>query len=103
MKRIWTLVVALWAVLWAWMTNADTQFLISSSGEEWQSFPEECEPVLSWYKVSYFLRVPYPGQPGMYSSKWTTTKVEAYTVMEAAGKLGLKPGYNCFVSRQMRV
>jgi len=101
MKRIWTLVVALLAVLWAWITNAETQFLVSSSEEESWGTASGCDPVLSWYKVSYFVRVPFPGQPGMFSGKWTTTKVEAYTALEAAMKLNLRPGYNCFVSRQM--
>jgi len=51
------------------------------------------------YDVKYLERVPFPGQPGMYSSVYVTKTVLATTSDAAAAALGLKAGYNCFVSK----
>jgi len=51
------------------------------------------------YDVKYLERVPFPGQPGMYSSVYVTKTVLAYTSDAAAAALGLRAGYNCFVSK----
>ena len=51
------------------------------------------------YDVKYLERVPFPGQPGMYSSVYITKTVLATTSDAAAAALGLRAGFNCFVSK----
>jgi len=66
-----------------------------------RSLANACTPVKQAWKVKYFKRVPFEGQPGMVKGVWTTEIVEAYNPEEAAKKIGpkLRPGYNCFVTR----
>lgn len=78
----------------AGITGKETTISVSSCREC-------CQPTLKTFKVSHFIRVP-SAVPGMFDHKWVSEIVEAYTADEAAEKLGLKAGYNCFVSCQIR-
>lgn len=64
---------------------------------------DACAPVLRPYRVKYFKRLPIAAQPGMFTTEWTMEKVDAYNREDAAHKVGpgLRPGYNCFVTRVM--
>lgn len=104
MSKLIAIIVAIVTIVLAWLTGRKGEIFISLVGEESKETRETiaaCEPVLSWYTVSFFERVPYPDQPGMFGSKWVKEKVQAYSALEAAAKFGKRPGYSCFVSRQM--
>jgi len=61
-----------------------------------------CAERTAWYMVSYSERVSsgyfFQGVE-MTTSVWTHQLVEAHDYAEAADLLGLRAGYNCFVSR----
>ena len=63
---------------------------------------EYCEDLTFDYKVSYFERVEvgmFQGRP-CYAGVWTTVIVEdVYDEYEAAESLGLRAGYDCWVSK----
>jgi hypothetical protein len=79
---------------------------IASLVEAAKALFDACAPVLRPYRVKYFKRVPLESQPGMFTTEWTMEKVDAYNREDAAQKVGakvamkLRPGYNCFVTRQ---
>jgi hypothetical protein len=85
MKERLALINAGIKTLVAAVTGKETTLFVSSCSEC-------CEPTLRPFKVSYFNR----------ERKWVSEEVKAYTADEAAAKLNLKAGYNCFVSRQIR-
>ena len=64
-----------------------------------------CEGISYWFKVSYFEKV-WNEDIGMWSHQWVTEYVEVFAENpkvalsdRAAKTLGLKAGYNCFVTR----
>lgn len=62
-----------------------------------------CAEVTYTYKVSYFEKVDSGFRTNwgtiMWTGVWTSVEVEARNSKEAAEGLGLRAGYNCFVSR----
>ena len=61
-----------------------------------------CEEQTRWYEVSYFEKVESgfytPWGTPMYDGVWTKVYVEARNWGEAAAKLGMKAGVDCFVA-----
>ena len=64
-----------------------------------------CAEQTFWYKVSYFERVESgfytPWGTPMYKGVWTFEYVEAHDSEASAEALGMRAGYDCFVSRAL--
>jgi hypothetical protein len=81
MKITWAQIIAIIEAIIAILFGQERTLLLSS-------VQEGCQPTLKWYKVCHFNS----------SHHWVCDKVQAYSASDAANKLGLKAGRNCFVS-----